>query len=51
MGAKILETLREKAAIFPEATQKYFGLFSRTGFQDALRELAVQRSDILLLEY
>jgi AAA+ ATPase superfamily predicted ATPase len=51
IGKNILETLQEKTALFPEATQKYFGLFSRTGFQGELKALAAQRSDILLLEY
>jgi AAA+ ATPase superfamily predicted ATPase len=52
VGKNILGDLQEKAqSAFPDVAQKYFGLFSRSGFRDELKEFAAKQAELLLFDY
>jgi hypothetical protein len=42
LGFDVLETLRERADLFPDFSEKYFYLFSRSGFTQGLVNYAAQ---------
>jgi AAA+ ATPase superfamily predicted ATPase len=45
LGLDVLETLRERAALFPDFSEKHFYLFSRSGFTQGLRNHISQSDD------
>jgi uncharacterized protein len=51
MSLNVLENLRANAAFFPQAGRIYYGLFSKSGFRDDLRDAAATRDDVLLFDY
>lgn len=51
VGLNILEKLRTKAAFFPQAGRIYYGLFSKSGFREELRDAAAGRDDVLFFDY
>ena len=51
VGINILEKLEEKAGIFDNVREKYFGFFSKSGFTDKLLKLKKKRKDIMLFDY
>jgi AAA+ ATPase superfamily predicted ATPase len=50
-GTGVLNDLQEKAQSFPKATRKFFGLFSRSGFEKKLIEEVSTRDDVFLFDY
>jgi AAA+ ATPase superfamily predicted ATPase len=42
LGLDVLETLRERAGLFPDFSEKHFYLFSRSGFTQELRDYVSQ---------
>jgi len=52
LGLNILNDLERKVAEkFPEAKQRYFGFFSKSGFTEKLLEVANKNPNILLFNY
>jgi AAA+ ATPase superfamily predicted ATPase len=51
VGSSVLNDLQNKAQMFTYASQKYFGLFSRSGFSKELEELTSKRDDLFLFDY
>jgi len=51
VGTTIVNEIQNKAIKFPEAKYKYFGFFSRSGFDKELESLAKERKDIMLFDY
>jgi len=51
LGLNILTELENKATKFPEATTKYFGFFSKSGFTKEIKDLSGKRKDVLLFDY
>lgn len=51
VGKSVLESLQRKASSFPNVSQAYFGLFSRSGFSEELQELAAEQEQLLLFAY
>lgn len=51
VGVNIVNEIQNKAIKFPEAKDKYFGFFSRSGFTEELESLAKKREDIKLFDY
>jgi AAA+ ATPase superfamily predicted ATPase len=45
-----LEGLEEKAALFSRFTEKYFAVFSKSGFSAGLKKAAQGRQDVLLVD-
>ena len=50
VGLNELYDLERKADIFFDVKQKYFVLFSKSGFSEELKNLSSQRKDILLFD-
>jgi len=50
VGLNELYDLERKADAFFNAGQKYFALFSKSGFSEELKILSSQRKDILLFD-
>lgn len=51
VGLNVLRDLEAQSAAFTKSSQRYFGLFSRSGFQPELHAVARQRQDVFLFEY
>lgn len=51
IGDRILEELQRKSGFFPRAKHLYYGLFSKSGFQETLQNIAANRDDVLLFDY
>jgi len=49
-GLNELYQLERKSANIPNVKQKYFALFSKSGFSKELKDLSAERSDILLFD-
>ena len=50
VGLNELYNLERKADNFFDVKQKYFALFSKSGFSEELKNLSSQRKDILLFD-
>ncbi|PIX33275.1 MAG: hypothetical protein COZ07_02260 [Candidatus Infernicultor aquiphilus] len=50
VGLNELYNLERKADNFFDVKQKYFTLFSKSGFSEELKNLSSQRKDILLFD-
>lgn len=51
MTTRVLNDLIRKTEGFQGADKKYYGLFSRAGFRKELKERALDRGDVLLLDF
>jgi hypothetical protein len=49
-GADILRELEQKASLFPGYHQKFYSLFSKSGFTRELLTIKEKRSDVLLVD-
>ena len=51
MGLDILKKLRFSSNRFPKVQQKYFGLFSKSGFSKELQEYSTEHPDVIFFSY